>query len=258
MANKTTQVFDPSNGSWSVTADLNVPRWNGKVVVLADGRVLIAGGARPSSPFDLLRDAEIYDPASDTWTVTGRMVTTRPWFTMTTLQDGTVLAAGGGYEDITSEVYDPVTGSWSPAGDVTGAEVQFTLTALPDGRALAVGGPQTHHLYDPVSRAWRATAASHINAFFTTATLLPDATVLVAGTNYCCSASSDVFDPASETWQLTGNMVHQPRQHHFAALLDDGRVLAVGGYYEGPPCDEGTCTTYGVESVEVFTPQYSG
>jgi len=120
------------------------------------------------------------------------------------------------------------------------------------------GGPQTHHLYDPVSRTWRATAASHINAFFTTATLLQDGTVLVAGSNYCCSASSDVFDPSSETWQLTGNMVHRPRQHHFAALLNDGTVLAVGGYYEGPPCDEGTCTTYGVNSVEVFTPELGG
>lgn len=173
---------------------------------------------------------------------------------MTTLWDGTVLAAGGGYDDITSEVYDPSTGAWSQAGDVTGANEQFTLTALPDGRALALAGPGTHHLYDPVSRTWRTTAAPHINAYATTATLLQDGTVLMAGSNYCCSGSSDVFDPSTETWQLAGNMVQGPRQYHSAVLLNDGTVLAVGGHYDGPPCDEGTCTTYVLKSAEVFTP----
>jgi hypothetical protein len=196
----------------------------------------------------------VYDPASDTWTVTGSMVIGRTWFTMTTLQDGTVLAAGGGYDNMTSEVYDPASGTWSQAGDVIGSSSRFTLTVLADGRVLAVGGWSTHHLYDPVSRTWRLTAAPHVTAFPTTATLLPDGTVLVAGSDYCCSGSSDVFDPSAEAWRLTGNMVQRPRLFHSAVLLDGGTVLAVGGYYEGPPCDEGSCTVYVLKSAEVFTP----
>lgn len=249
---QSSQIFDPVTNGWTRAADLNIPRYNGKVAALPDGRVLIAGGV-PRSGIELLRDAEIYDPTSDTWTITGSMAAALPWFTMATLQDGTVLAAGGGYDDITAEVYDPVSGAWSLAGALTGAEQQFTLTPLPDGRALAVGGPFTHHLYDPLTRTWRVTAQSHINAFFTTATLLLDGTVIVAGTNYS-GLGSDVFDPSTETWQVTGNLVQTPRQHHSAARLNDGKVLIVGGYYEGGPCDEGTCTVYTLGSAEIFTP----
>ena len=93
-----------------------------------------------------------------------------------------------------------------------------------------------------------------MTAYYTTATLLQDATVLVAGTDYCCSDSSDVFHSPTETWQLTGDLVQRPRQHHSAVLLNDGRVLVVGGYYEGPPCNEGTCTTYELQSAELFKP----
>jgi N-acetylneuraminic acid mutarotase len=252
---KTSEVFDPSDGAWTVAADLNIPRWYGEVTALADGRVLIAGGVPPGG-VNYLRAAEIYDPTRNTWTITGSMVQARPWFTMATLRDGTVLAAGGHYANITSEVYNPVTGTWSKksSATVTGAEQQFTLTVLRDGRALAVGGLYTHHLYDPISKTWRATAPPDVTAYFTTATLLQDATVLVAGTDYCCSASSNAFHPSTETWLLTGALVQRPRQHHSAALLNDGRVLVVGGYYEGPPCNEGTCTTYELQSAEIFTP----
>src|SRR5262249_14625452 len=100
--NKTSDIFDPSAGRWSLTAEINVPRWNGKVAALPDGRVLIAGGVGLGS-IDPLLEAEIYDSASDTWIVTGSMVRGLPWFAMTTLPDGTVLAVGGGYDDITSE-----------------------------------------------------------------------------------------------------------------------------------------------------------
>jgi len=256
--NKTTETFDPAMSSWAPSGDLNVPRTNGQIVALVDGRVLMAGGAALSG-FDPLQEAEIYDPATGLWTVTGSMVMGLPSFTMTALQDGTVLAAGGTYDDIKSEVYDPVTGTWSQTGDVMGAKRGFTLTALPDGRALAVGGQQTHHLYDPVSRTWRPIAAPDVFVLATTATLLQDGTVLLAGSDFWDrSESSDVFDPSSESWQLTGNMVQRPRQNHSATLLNDGTVLAVGGAYEGEPCNEGLCTFYFLKSAEVFTPGAGG
>ena len=258
--NKTSETFDPATNTWAPSGDLNVPRWLGRVAALADGRVLMAGGfAVPSSTVDPLQDAEIYDPSTGLWTVTGSMAIGLPSFTMTTLLDGTVLAVGGGYEDVKSEVYDPATGVWSQTGDVTGANIGFTLTTLRDGRAFAVGGYETHHLYDPVSRTWRPTTTPQLVEFYGTATLLQDGTVLVAGSDSCCAfASSAVFDPSSETWQITANMVQRPRQHHAATLLNDGTVLAVGGYYEGPPCDEGSCTTYNLKSAELFTPSTGG
>jgi N-acetylneuraminic acid mutarotase len=252
----TSEVFNPADGTWTVAANLNIARWQGPATALADGRVLIAGGTPPSGG-NPLRSAEIYDPTRDTWTITGSMNQGRSWFTMATLHDGTVLAAGGTNANITSEVFSPSTGTWSKKSlaTVTGAYQQFTLTVLNDGRTLAVGGPYTHHLYNPTSKTWSATATPEATAYFTAAALLQDATVLHMGTDYCCSASSDVFNPSTGTWQQTGDLVQRPRQHHSAVRLNDGRVLVVGGYYEGPPCDnEGTCTTYELQSAEIFTP----
>jgi len=113
-------------GSWTVTANLNTPRYNGKVAALADGRVLIAGGYW-SPNINPLHDAEIYDPANNTWTVTGSMIVGLPSLAMATLQDGTVLAVGGGYDDITSEVYVSVTGTWSQAA---------TTSEMPEEKAI--------------------------------------------------------------------------------------------------------------------------
>jgi hypothetical protein len=93
----------------------------------------------------------------------------------------------------------------------------------------------------------------------TTATLLQDGTVLLAGSDFWHrSESSEVFDPSSESWQLTGSMVQRPRQSHSATLLNDGTVLAVSGAFEGEPCNEGLCTFYFLKSAEVFTPGAGG
>ena len=58
-----------------------VGRVNGTAVLLRNGRVLVAGGGDGIS--DVLASAELYDPASGTWSVTGSMVTARFYQTMT-------------------------------------------------------------------------------------------------------------------------------------------------------------------------------
>jgi hypothetical protein len=59
---------------------------------LSGGRVLVAGGIASGQ---VLRTAEIYDPASGTWSPAGPMATAREFHTATLLPDGRVLVAGG-------------------------------------------------------------------------------------------------------------------------------------------------------------------
>ena len=64
-----TEIYDPSTGTWSKAASTLEQRQDHTATLLKDGRVLIAGGASGTSgqPFPST-SAEVYDPATDTWT----------------------------------------------------------------------------------------------------------------------------------------------------------------------------------------------
>ena len=89
--------------------------------LLTNGMVLIAGGYTPDNyesglPPELTSDTELYDPASDTWSVPGNLNDYRAGHTATLLTNGQVLVAGGGYS--IAELYDPVTGVWTYTGSL--------------------------------------------------------------------------------------------------------------------------------------------
>src|SRR5439155_24346796 len=80
---------------------------------LADGRVLVAGGA--ASGVGATTAAEIYDPATRAWMAAAPMTTARGGHTATLLPNGRVLVAGGfgATRLATAEIYDPAANSWA-------------------------------------------------------------------------------------------------------------------------------------------------
>ena len=89
-------LYDPVIGAWGSTGRMVRAREGHAAVLLPNGEVLVAGGSG-GSPFgfpSLLDSYEIYSPASGTWR-TGWMPHPRQMHTLTLLQDGTVLVAGG-------------------------------------------------------------------------------------------------------------------------------------------------------------------
>ncbi len=81
--------------------------------MLPNGKVLVAGGANGS---DTLASAELYDPASGTWTAPAASPPHAIYHTATLLPNGKVLVAGGSASSVTlasAELYDPATGTWT-------------------------------------------------------------------------------------------------------------------------------------------------
>jgi hypothetical protein len=152
----------------------------------------------------------------------------------------TALPAGGASTQL---------GAFKPAGALRTARSLHTATRLPDGRVLVVGGRgiegtvelDSVELYEPKSGRWSLGPPLSVGRSGHTATLLPDGRVLIAGgTIYEASseggrfiavATVELFDPKANQWK-PGAPMHQARNWHTATLLEDGRVLVVGGARE--------------------------
>ena len=110
-------------------------------LLLPNGKVLVGGGLDNAG--NPLASAELYDPASGTWTPTGSLGTGRVQAASTLLPNGQVLVAGGsdGTSDLASaELYDPASGTWTPTGSLATAREHHTATLLPNGKVLVAGG----------------------------------------------------------------------------------------------------------------------
>jgi N-acetylneuraminic acid mutarotase len=253
---------------FSNTGSLADARTSHTATLLQDGKVLVTGGATVFP--NQLSSAELYDPATSTWTATGSLAHARQGHTATLLPDGRVLVAGGynsaNAELASAEVYDPANGTWSPTGNLNGPRELHTATLLPNGKVLVAGGAnapitsgghlKSAELYDPATGLWTATGSMSAARILHTMTLLADGKVLVAGgsndkTSNTFLASAELYDPATGMWTATGSL-SKAREFHTATRLLNGKVLVAGG--RGTVVGPGGSSNIPISSAELFDP----
>jgi hypothetical protein len=210
---------------------LNTGRNSHTTTLLPNGKVLVAGGKNAGNYFS---SAELYDPASGTWTPTGALGIPRDAHTATLLPNGKVLVAGG--ENATgvlpsAEVYDPASGTWSATGLLNTKRQNFTATLLLNGKVLAAGGfggfPLSDaELYDPANGIWTATGSLIAGRINHTASLLPNGKVLVAA-----GENMDTTLPTAEVYDvgLGFSASWQPLITGFNSPLSSGASLVLTG-----------------------------
>jgi len=278
------ELYDPATGTFSPTGSMSRPREFHTATLLPDGRVLIAGGITGESPVasisvvlasyegaitaetssNVLASAELYDPATGTFTRTDSMSSFRDHHTATLLEDGRVLVVGGGGEGYASrtqvELYDPTTGTFSRTGSLKTGRWLHTATLLSDGRVLIAGGRspkdstyRTAEVYDPGSGTFSPAGSMKAGRQQHTATLLPDGRVLIAGgyqsdgQHWDVLSSTELYDPGTGTFTPIGSM-GDTRMEHAATLLRDGRVLIAGG------SGIGNSGSFGLTSAVIYQP----
>ncbi len=121
--------------------------------LLADGRVLVAGGVYDDTT-DF--DAEIYDPVANTWTCVGDVTddkcvaagpkglqSPRQDHSAALLSNNSVLLTGGfsaGETTDTTEIFDPAAGDFTAAASMSVARQNHASLLLGDGSLMVTGG----------------------------------------------------------------------------------------------------------------------
>jgi hypothetical protein len=137
---ETAELYDPAAGTFRATGSMTRRRHKHAGALMADGRVLITGGADERDNRGQYRDAEVYEPETERFVPIGDMHRTRYKHqgTMTLLADGRILIAGGAGDP---ELFDPATRSFQLAGSSNALAPNFaTATRLASGDVLITGG----------------------------------------------------------------------------------------------------------------------
>lgn len=182
-----------ARGAWASVGTVPTPRHYSTLSRLLDGRLLLAGGIGGAGPSG---EADLYDPASGTWSAAAPMLHLRSDPGAVRLPDGRVLVFGGDgvglNTTVAAELYDPVANTWTATGSMNEPRTRATAHLLPNGKVLVAGG------YD------RTGALSFSN-------------------------TAEVYDPATGTWSLLATPLSAARAQHAAELLPDGTTLLVMG-----------------------------
>ena len=197
----TADLFDPAEGKFATVGNMTVARTGYTVTALPSGKLLIAGGL--DNHGNVLDSAEVYNPASGTFSaVVTPMSDRRAFQTATLLPSGKVLVAGG-------------------------------ITDLAGGTANSAD------LFDSISGTFLQAAAmdharaGHTATLFTAGPLSGD--VLIAGGAggsglFLKDSSAEIYDSNSGQFLLMRSFMNEARALHTATQLLDGRVLLTGGF----------------------------
>jgi len=255
------ELYSPSANSWTPAGTMSQPRYRHRATRLPSGKVLITGGVNDDPSFPKYpATAELYDPATQTFALTGSMSANRAGHTATLLSSGKVLVAGGtrngGLGVATAELYDPATGLFTPTGSMVSSRYLHTATLLQSGKVLVTGGSvvagdveqdvlRSAEIYDPIAGTWAPAADMALPRTLHAETLLPSGKVLISGgftyfPSMTFHSAAELYDPATGAWSSAGSGC-VARRGHGAVVLSSGKVLVAGG-------------SPGNEIVEVYDP----
>lgn len=246
-------VYDPVAGTLAQNTQITWDMFCNGAALLADGRVLFAGGTLQYDPFLGAPNAAIFDPSkpvASAFTTTPNVASmgNGRWYpTLTTLGNGQVMAVSGldknGNANNAVELYNGSSWIWVGNTQNTGA-LYPRLHLLPNGKVFYSGpNPWTFSMI-PSTDTWSFVAETNYGKTnngnyrtYGTSVLLPltpangyEPKVMIMGGDNPATNTTEIIDlnnPAAG-WQW-GPPMSQPRIEMNAVILPTGKILAVGG-----------------------------
>lgn len=228
------EVYDPKTGKFTVTGNMNIPRAWHTATLLNDGRVLIVGGAKMTSPGGFIKEAEIYNPKTDKFTLVGDMSKAKTNLAAILLNDGNVLIVGW----VSADIFDPKINKFSSIN--LPKEILLddyrTLTLVKDGNVLILSGGTSMkksnavYLFKSKTNEFKHVGNLLEARINDKSILLPGGKVLVIGGigNTAYLKSVELYDSITNKSIYVSNM-NKIRGAFTATLLNNNKILIAGG-----------------------------
>ncbi|HKF21440.1 MAG TPA: Ig-like domain repeat protein [Candidatus Angelobacter sp.] len=243
--------------TFTTTHAPSVSRAGATATLLADGRVLVAGGFGADAT--ILNTVEVWNGSG--FSQPPIQMSRRYGHVAVLLPNLQVLVAGG-FGQLgpvnTAELFDPISMTFSSGSSDVMEVARYRPVAalLNNGRVLVAGGMDTTstvtasaELYDPVFNRFIPTGSMNTPRFGATATMLGNGKVLIVGGSNDGTANgapngalntAELYDPAGNNGAGTFTLITGPnstlsalRWQPEAALLQSGKVLIAGGGNSG-------------------------
>ena len=257
---KSTEIFDPSNNTWSYRSDnehnsgMGVEELSGAVY---NGKLYVFGAWGGGNPYGVFNFVEEYNPITDTWISKAPKPTTVAGATAA-LYKGEIFLFGGGfstesgthtYYDVV-EAYNPSTDTWRYV-----TRMPFKITAMAIGivgsKAYLIGGvnPNLTALYSDVIAydfeldQWTVSGlgALTLPRFLPYSTSAPviDGKIYLIGGMKCSSWTEEcgntiittddvtIYDPSQKSF-TSGSPLSEPVDGHTTILFNNA-IYVLGG-----------------------------
>jgi hypothetical protein len=191
------EIYDPILNTWTQLGPTasKIFKYYPHTFVLPDGRIFV------SSQDDKAIASQVLDLTTQTWTTVDSRVfdghSAAMYLPGKVIKAGTATADDPGHPSApTTYIIDmnQASPAWQTVASMANPRSYLNLTILPDGNVLATGGSTTTdkanwaaavypaELWSPATKTWTTMASMQTpREYHSTALLLPDATVLVAG-----------------------------------------------------------------------------
>jgi hypothetical protein len=190
------EIYDPVANAWTLVASMSVARASLEATLLPSGNVLVTNGEVEAAGLVATKVVEIYNPASNTWSMAAPTSRAHLVHQTLLLPDGRVLLAG-----------------WFDYNDPENPNAK----------------PDDAEIYDPATNTWKNTSLMPRRAGGVTLTLLKTKKVLLTHWELFPQFASfaQLYDYEKDIWTITKSPALYHRDGH-ATLLDNDKVLFVG------------------------------
>jgi hypothetical protein len=233
------ELYNSTTGLFTFTGSLNAARDGNSATLLNNGMVLVAGGndTLGYGSNNYLTSAELYDPASGTFTLTGSMNIARVGPTATLLNNGNVLVTSG-LEDTSgdispnAELYKPGTLTLPNLVSIAVNPSTSTLSPGTTQQFVAIGTFGDSSTQQLASVTWSSsdTTLAQINNDVSNHGV---AIAVAPGSPTITATAGSISGTATLTVRPTGfvftGTMNSPLSGQTATLLNNGMVLIAAG-----------------------------